>query len=310
MEEPNMNVALGYYSSLQETFLNYLENEKRHSFYTIRAYKTDLNGFQAYTAANGISSLLEVNHHDVRGYLLFLQSQQLVAKSINRKLATLKAFYLLAQKLGWIEKSPVAIVHTLKQPKRIPVFIADSAAQFAVPDKKLGTYAQARQILVCELLVSTGLRLSEAIKLRVEDVDLDRNTLFVYGKGNKTRIVPIHTQLMALIKGYLAVLNETFGVEAGKSTPLIRTDKGEHAYPVLIQRIVAAGMTGIEGVQQSSPHVLRHTFATQLLDNGAPLVAIKDLMGHAGLAATQIYTHSSTERLKAVFKNAHPKGKE
>jgi integrase/recombinase XerC len=292
-------------------FADYLQFERRYSLLTVEAYSHDLASFEAYLASQGITSPLEANHHDVRGWVYTLAEEKLAARSINRKVATLRTFYKFAMRRGALTHSPVQAIRNQKTPARVPAFLPetsiDALSNPPLSQEAASPFAHARDALALELLYGTGIRLAEALSLTFGALDTDRGVLTVTGKRNKTRQIPLHGGLLKALKAYLEIYSETFGGPKF-SSPLLVTDKGEPAYPMLLQRLTRRSLAGIPNLEKTSPHVLRHTFATHLLDAGAELVAIKNLLGHASLAATQVYTHTSAEKLKAAFKAAHPKG--
>lgn len=294
-------------------FSDHLLYERRYSLLTVKAYGHDLAAFEAYLTAQGVASVLEANHHDVRGWVYTLAEGGMAPRSINRKVATLRTFYAFARRRGAIEHSPVQAVKNQKTPSRVPAFVPKtSVASLETPPpstEDAGAFAQVRDGLALELLYGTGIRLAEAISIDWGALDTDRGVLTVTGKRNKTRQIPLHEALLEKLALYRTAYEEAFG-EAAAADPLLVTDKGERAYPMLLQRLTRRTLQGVPNLEKTSPHVLRHSFATHLLDEGAELSAIKSLLGHASLAATQVYTHTSAEKLKAAFKAAHPKGRE
>jgi len=293
-------------------FADYLLYERRYSKLTVRAYVDDLAAFITYLASQEIPSVLEANHHDVRGWIYTLAEAKLAPRSINRKVATLRTFFAFARRRGAITHSPVHAVRNQKTPARVPAFVPHHALDALMappPSTALASpFSRARDAFALELFYGTGIRLAEAISLTFGAVDTDRGVLTVTGKRSKTRQVPLHTTLVSVLGLYVQAYTAMFGQPAS-AAPLLVTDKGAPAYPMLLQRLTRRTLQGLPNVEKTSPHVLRHTFATHLLDGGADLNAIKMLLGHSNLAATQIYTHTSAEKLKAAFAAAHPKGR-
>jgi integrase/recombinase XerC len=293
-----------------DSFINYLTFEKRFSKHTILAYKNDLCQFESYVKIEyQLSSLLEVDRHIVRGWIISLMGNKLDTRSINRKLVSLKSFYKYLIKSDLIVENPARLSQSLKTKKKLPIYaterkMVDTLENSLESEEMQSPFAKIREKLVLELLYGTGIRLTELINLKDSDINLYDKSIKVTGKGNKDRIVPIHQNILNLISEYNQTKLHTF--KELIVNYLIVSIKGKKSYPVLIQRIVKNGLD-VSVVEKRSPHVLRHSFATHLLDNGADLNAIKELLGHANLAATQIYTHTSLEKLKAVFKQAHPK---
>ena len=292
---------------MQESFLKYLEFEKRYSPHTLRSYRDDLNSFQGFlTEEFGMDELREAGTLEVRQWLFSLSDSGLSPRSVNRKLASLRSFYKFLLRSGVIEKSPMAGIRPLKASKRLPQFITENEMmkmldQFQFSDDLQGR----RDRLIMELLYGTGIRLSELIGLKIGDISLTSRTIRVLGKRSKERVIPYPPGIGTSLDNYLQERKLTW--EADENDPLIVTDKGEQCYPMFIYRIVNYYLKLLTTADRKSPHVLRHTFATHLLNKGAELNAVKDLLGHANLAATQVYTHNSIEKLKAVYDKAHPK---
>jgi len=227
-------------------------------------------------------------------------------RTVNRKIASLRSYYKFLIKRGEMEKDPTAKVRLLKTQKDLPSF-ADEKELVNLLDKFEFThdFEGLRQKLIIELLYGTGIRLSELIGLKDSDINHHQSTLKVLGKRNKERIIPVATPLLSLIAQYKAEKNHVF--ESNPNAFLLVNNKGDKAYPMMIYRIVNSFLNMVSSTEKKSPHALRHTFATHLLNKGADLNAVKDLLGHSSLAATQVYTHNSLEKLKSVFDQAHPK---
>ncbi len=287
-------------------FLNYIQYEKRYSNHTLISYKTDLRQFQEFLEVNFPSiPIHEVNHHVLRGWMIHLSELGLNEVSINRKLVTIRTFYKFLQKKSIISSNPSSRIINLKTKKRLPQFVRDADMK-AVLERELPSddFTEMRDQLVVELLYGAGIRLSELVSLAENRVDLAGLTIKVTGKRNKDRIIPVTHLIGTLIKKYIAVKNETFNGNA--SSYLIVSNNGMQSYPMMINRIVKRYLQGAS-VDKKNPHILRHTYATHLLEKGADLNAVKDLLGHQSLAATQVYTHNSLGKLKKVFDQAHPK---
>ena len=290
-------------------FLNFIRTEKRLSPHTVTAYQNDLRQFELFLTADFHAVTPQTaDFLHLRAWVVHLVEAGLNKASVNRKIATLRSFYGFLLRRSHRPTDPAKGLQSLKTGKTIPTFLDEApmerlfdVAQFT-PD-----FAGQRDRLVLELLYGTGVRLSELIGLRRKDIDFYARTIIVLGKRNKQRVVPLTDALTEQLKTYLTSREEAFGMTAATDF-LVVTDSGEPAYPVLIQRITKRYLTLVTTLEKRSPHILRHTFATHLLNNGADLNAIKDLLGHSSLAATQIYTHTSLEQLKKTYQQAHPKG--
>jgi integrase/recombinase XerC len=290
-------------------FLNFIQTEKRLSRHTVTAYQNDLAQFTAFlsTDFHAVTPQTAEFLH-LRAWVVHLVEGGLNKASVNRKIATLRSFYGFLLRRNHRTTDPTKGLQSLKTGKTVPTFLDEAPMErlFDVAEFTLD-FAGQRDRLVLELLYGTGIRLSELIGLKRSDVDFYARTIIVLGKRNKQRIVPLTDALVEQLKTYLSSREAAFGAVAPTDF-LVVTDSGESAYPVLIQRITKKYLTLVTTLEKRSPHVLRHTFATHLLNNGADLNAIKDLLGHSSLAATQIYTHTSLEQLKKTYQQAHPKG--
>lgn len=291
---------------MTDVFLNYLQYEKRYSPHTLTSYKNDLNQLQQFLASNYPETSIDAaNHAILRDWIISLSESGLNKNSINRKLVTLRSFYKFLLKKGSIEKNPVSNLSNLKTKKSIPHFVRENDMNLILDrDLSEDSFIGKRDHLIIEILYGTGMRLSELIELKVNKVDVYNNSIKVLGKRNKERIIPITRNLSALIKIYISFKNDEFNGNVYEY--LIVSNKGEKSYPMMINRIVKKNLQVIS-VDKKSPHILRHTYATHLLERGADLNAVKDLLGHQSLAATQVYTHNSLGKLKKVFDQAHPK---
>lgn len=287
-------------------FIRYLASEKRFSPHTVRFYETDLKQCASYLhTLTSDSQLEEATPQVLRAWIVTLAQQGLSNRSINRKIASLKAFYRFLRTQAYIAQDPTLPLSTLRLKKVLPVFLQEKEL-LGLLDRHVfdDTFEGWRDKLVLELLYGTGIRLAELLAMRDEAVDLYDNTVRVWGKRNKERTIPLPTPLRQVIEQYRTRR------DAAVSSPnglLLVTAAGAPCYPMLVYRLVSKYLRTYTHADRYSPHVLRHTFATHLLNKGADLNAIKDLLGHESLAATQLYTHHSLKKLQEVFKQAHPR---
>ena len=288
-----------------ERFIRYVRYEKRFSPHTIKAYETDLLQFQTFLTTYE-ATLAEATHTLVRSWVMECMEADTGAKSINRKISSLRSFYKFLQREGLVDKNPMAQVQAPKIPKRLPVIVEEAKLNTLLDDEALfpSGFEGLRNRVVLELLYGTGIRLAELLGLKNSDIDDYNQQIKVLGKRNKERIIPLAKPLYAMLNVYIDQKNELGFTSTDK---LIVTDKGTPAYPQLIYRLVKQALGEVSTQDKKSPHILRHSFATALLNKGAELTAIKELLGHANLSATQVYTHNSIEKLKSIYKQAHPK---
>lgn len=290
-----------------EQFLTYLQHEKRYSSHTIQSYRIDLLQFDDFISKTFELSLLEVKYVHVRDFMVSLMDADISASSVARKLSTLRSYYKFLARENVITINPMSLVKAPKVSRKLPVFVDDEKLGLLLDSKEIfdNSFSSVRDRLIIEALFGTGVRLAELLSLKDTDINFYDSTIRVLGKRNKERIVPIGRILSDQLKIYLEL--KTLQNFDNKTTCLIVTNKGDQAYPDFVRRIVRRYLTYISTQDKKSPHVLRHSYATSLLNRGADLNAIKELLGHASLAATQVYTHNSVERLKTIYKQAHPK---
>jgi integrase/recombinase XerC len=290
---------------VKQRFLAYLQFEKRYSSHTVTAYRTDLDQFYEYlTYQYNITDIPGVTHSMIRSWLVNMLQNGTGARSVNRKLTTLKSFYKYLLRNGVVEINPMRKITSPKTPKRLPVFVEKDKMELLLDHVDFGEGFQGiRNKLILELFYATGMRLSELVNLKETDLDFHHDTIKVLGKRNKERLIPFGKKIEVLITSYLAEKRKTFG----SINELFLTDKGKPVYPKMVYRIVTKYLGEVTTLEKKSPHVLRHTFATHLLNNGAELNAVKELLGHASLSATQVYTHNTIDNLKRIYKQAHPK---
>lgn len=285
-----------------ERFVNFLQYEKRYSTHTVNAYQNDLRQFLDYLTS--IEQTVEsAAHFQIRSWMVDLLDRQSDPRTINRKLSSLRTFYKFLLREHLVSADPTVRVQAPKVPKRLPVVVEEAKVNVLLDSTAFSDdFAGLRDRVVMELLFGTGMRSSELVALREGDINKYEQVIKVFGKGGKERLIPVTRTLLQLLDKYLNEKNRL-----STNSAVIVTNAGEAAYPRLIYRIVNRCLALISTQTRKSPHVLRHTFATALLNNGAELNAIKELLGHASLAATQVYTHNSVERLKSIYKQAHPK---
>lgn len=287
-----------------ERFYSYLKNERRLSKHTLVAYKNDLKQFSYFLSKLEIG-VLEVKDVEVRSWLVEMLEEGISQRSVNRKLSAVKSFYRFLTQQGKMESSPVQNIKLLKTAKRNPSFVRNDEMNKLLDDSFFdSSFNGQRDKLIIYILYYTGIRLSELINLKVSDVAND--TIKVIGKRNKERVVPISKKLLSLINEYRALKAKESFIEMNNSFLLV-TDKGDKLYEKFVFRKVKQYLSLVTTQKNKSPHVLRHTFATQMLNAGADLNAIKELLGHSDLSATQVYTHNSFEKLKGIYKQAHPR---
>jgi integrase/recombinase XerC len=289
------------------SFIQYLTFEKQFSTHTISAYRVDLMQFSQYIQLQYETNHPRfINHQMIRSWLVQLMHEKVSARSVNRKLSSLKSFYRFLMKEKVVSNNPLSKVQPPKTSKRLPVFVEEQHMNRLLDYEDIAfddDFAGKRNKLILILFYSTGIRLSELIGLKTADIDFTRDTLKVLGKRNKERIIPITAELKEELNHYLQSRTD----QCIQHEYLFTTDAGQKMYPKLVYNVVKKYLSLVTSIEKRSPHVLRHTFATHLLNKGADLNAIKELLGHANLAATQVYTHNSIERLKNIYKNKHPR---
>jgi integrase/recombinase XerC len=289
------------------SFLKYLQYEKRFSQHTITAYSIDLDQFAKFLKFHyNDTKIIDADHKMIRDWMVSLVEENNTPRSINRKIASLRSYYKFLLKRERINHDPTFKIRVLKSSKNIPQFVKEADIIRILDEHDYGDgFEGIRDKLLLELLYGTGIRLSELINLQEKDINHYDKTIKVLGKRNKERIIPLSSELSTLIKDYIIHKRKNFNVD--EIDYLIVTNKGSKCYPMMVYRTVKKYLDIFTALDKRSPHVLRHTFATHLLNKGAELNAVKDLLGHTSLAATQVYTHNSLEKLKKVFDQAHPK---
>ena len=286
-------------------FYSYLEFEKRFSPHTIISYKTDIEQFHAYLEKEfELTDLTTAKHQFIRTWIVSLMNASLSAKSVNRKISSLRSFYKFLKRQGLIEETPMTKITPPKQSKRLPVFVEKANMDELLDKGDFGEgYKASRDRLIIEILYSLGIRLSELINIKESDINFYNNTIKVLGKRNKERIIPFTQELGESIKRFQEIKSEL----GFSKDYLLHTEKNKKLYEKLVYRVVNYYISTVSTLTKKSPHVLRHTFATHMLNNGADLNSIKELLGHANLSATEVYTHNTFDKLKSIYKQAHPR---
>lgn len=288
------------------SFLNYISLEKKYSQHTITAYKNDLVSFQKFCLKEfETGDINQVNYSQIRTWIVNLVNTGVTNRTINRKISSLKSFYKFLQKTKQIEVSPLAKHQSLKIAKRVQVPFSEKEIEnvFNIEDEIID-FESVRNKLVVELLYSTGMRRSELINLKIEDVDYLNQTVKVLGKRNKERYIPLLQSVIVSLRKYIELRDQI----RVKESYLLLTKKGKKTYDTLVYRIINNYFSTVSSKVKKSPHVMRHSFATHLLNEGADLNSVKELLGHSSLASTQVYTHSSLGKLKEIYNQAHPRG--
>ena len=290
---------------LTQNYLDYLLLEKRYSSHTVKAYRTDLRIFESYLKEIYTTSIDKANHTMIRSWLVEELNKGNSARTVNRKITTLKSFYKYLIKEHKIKQNPTLKISSSKISKKLPQFVGlDDMNKLLDKLKFEKNFSAYRDKLIIEVFYSTGIRLSELINIKLTDVDPLKSQIKVLGKRNKERLIPLTKELQKSIEGYMSFRMKEKAIDRSY---LFITDSGKKLNPSMVYRKVNELLKGVTTLEKKSPHVLRHTFATHMLNNGADLNVIKELLGHASLSATEVYTHNSIDQLKEIFNNAHPR---
>lgn len=295
-------------SSEMASFIAYLQSEKRVSLHTVEAYRSDLEQFEAYLSQHlQLNSILQADTACVKTWIASLVEEGISTRSIRRKISSLKAFFKYQKRLGRLSVNPMEQVHIPKISKRLPEYVAlDEMNKLFSSDLFENTAEGWRDRAVLELFYATGMRLSELLNLRKNDIDFYEQSVKVLGKRNKERIIPLTPTALEVLRTHLNYLTENSVIKM-ENPYIFVTVQGKKIYPKAIERIVQKYLQMVTTIHKKSPHTIRHTIATHLLNNGADINAVKEILGHANLAATQIYTHNSIEKLKNIYQQAHPR---
>jgi integrase/recombinase XerC len=294
-----------------EAFVRYIRFEKRYSVHTVESYERNLIQFRDYCLKDygALPEVRSISHHHIRSWLASIKEEQkdVAARTLNQKTATLSSFFRYTCQQGYAEKNPVKQLHSMRLPKRLPVAIQEPQADKLINEVAFGEgFKGFTDRLICELLYSTGMRRQELLTLRETDIAWGQKLIRVLGKGNKERLIPISEALIDELRDYIAAKKRE--LERPDREFVLVLSTGKPLYASYVYRVVNTHLKSVTTQKKRSPHVLRHSFATHLLNNGANIQAIKDLLGHSSLAATQVYTHTDIERLKEIHKSAHPRG--
>lgn len=289
-------------------FLQYLRFEKRYSPNTVLAYKNDLIQFKDFIATEfSLEDIRHITHFHIRSWLVTFKDDKKTAKTINRKSSGLSSFFKHLLRQGLVEKNPVRQLHAIRLPERLPSYLKEEDTEQLLEEQQFSEgFKGFTDRMICELLYQTGMRRAELLGLKEIDVEWGMKQVRILGKGNKERLVPVSPMLIESLKEYIQEKRE---IEDSDTNHLLVLENGQPLYAMYVYRTVKEHLGRTNStLSKKSPHVLRHTFATQLLNNGANIQAIKDLLGHSSLAATQVYTHNNIDKLKEIHKLNHPKG--
>jgi integrase/recombinase XerC len=292
-----------------QDFIDYLKYERRVSPHTVTAYEGDLSQFFTFLEEKlEIHQLSDVHSGDIRAWVIsLLEDESLTPRSVGRKISAVKAFYRYKLKTNELSVNPTLTIHSPKTAKKLPQYVEQRDMEHLFADIPFEeTFEGLRDRTILELFYATGMREAELLNIKIQDIHFQNNTIKVLGKRNKERVIPFGNKLSELLTLYLENLQKKFS-DGTENNYIFVTDKGEQLYPKAVYRIVRKYLDMVTTIDKRSPHVIRHTFATHLLNNGADLNAIKTILGHSSLAATQVYTHNSIEQLKSIYKQAHPR---
>ncbi len=291
----------------KESFLQYLRVEKRYSPLTVRSYINDLDQFENHLIYGGFSgNPSDITTGDIRSWIVSLVEKGYTAKSVHRKISSLRVFYRFLLKGGYVTSDPAAKVVLPKIRKRLPEFVAETSMDKLLDGNEFGgDFAGIRNIVIIEMLYTTGMRRAELTGLKDTDIDIQGATVKVTGKRNKQRIIPLLKPFILRLEQYIKVRNENFPDRA--EGWFFISDRGNKMYDKYVYNTVRRYLAMVTTIEKKSPHILRHSFATHMLNRGADLNSIKEFLGHASLSATQVYTHNSFEQLKKIYKQAHPR---
>jgi len=286
----------------QDKFIQYISSEKRFSEHTIKSYSSDVSQFQHFLSSEFdiTNKVEEISFQLIRSWIAFLLESGINPRSVNRKISTLKTYFKFLLREGMLQENPMLKVISPKSKKRLPVFIEEDQIEDLLNKVEFeGGFVGERNKLIIEMFYVTGIRLSELINITIKSIDFENNLVKVFGKRNKERLIPLSENMVKELTDFI----KKHYLDHFLFTNL----DGNKLYAKLVYRVVKKYIGKISSVNKRSPHILRHTFATHMLNNGADINAIKELLGHANLSATQVYTHNTIQKLKSVYKQAHPR---
>jgi integrase/recombinase XerC len=293
----------------KESFLDYLRIEKHYSQHTVRSYENDIGQFFSFISVHrGSDDLDDISSQDVRSWIISMLDNGYAAKSVHRKISSLRTYFRYNMRTGLINTNPAENIVLPKVRRRLPVFVEEMSLDSLLDSYSFGDdFGGLRDRMIIEMLYTTGMRKAELIGIRLDDVDIEACTVRVLGKRNRERIIPLLENFTARLKEYIALRDKNF--PGNTEECLFLTDRGLKLYDKFVYNTVKRYLDLVSTIEKKSPHVLRHTFATHMLNSGADLNSVKEILGHANLSATQIYTHNTFEKLKKVYKQAHPRAK-
>jgi len=293
----------------KESFLDYLRIEKHYSQHTVRSYENDIGQFFSFISVHrGSDDLDDISSQDVRSWIISMLDNGYAAKSVHRKISSLRTYFRYNMRTGLINTNPAENIVLPKVRRRLPVFVEEMSLDSLLDSYSFGEdFGGLRDRMIIEMLYTTGMRKAELIGIRLDDVDIEACTVRVLGKRNRERIIPLLENFTARLQEYIALRNKHF--PGNTIECLFLTDRGLKLYDKFVYNTVKRYLDLVSTIEKKSPHVLRHTFATHMLNSGADLNSVKEILGHANLSATQIYTHNTFEKLKKVYKQAHPRAK-
>lgn len=291
---------------MKKAFLNHIKSQKNYAQHTLTAYQKDLDFLEVYLKDTFETELEDANSDMLRSWLVDMAESHYSRSSVQRKVSAAKSFYNFLNHREIIQSNPAKLIKVPGKEKKLPVFLTERQTELLTSDEQFpDDFTGARDRLIVELLYQTGMRRAELVGLKTQDLDLSGGSVKITGKGNKQRIIPLNKNLLSLVNKYTSLKNDVCSQNTTDS--FFVTRKGEAIYSKLVYRVVNHYLQQVSTATKKSPHVLRHTFATHMLNNGADINAVKEILGHSSLAATQVYTHNTIDKIKSIYKQAHPR---